>query len=156
VADPPAFVRHAFLALDGRRPKSQAEVDVYVDLYTQSADGKAAVARAIMAAPGFAERWVDVVMDAMHVQRVDIQTEHDCWDVALRAGPPDGKLAQAIRDQAATGAGDGNAWTMLDLARSAIALDDLSPIYRAQIFSLVSHPIPAANVGAREAELARR
>jgi len=31
--DPAAFVRHAYLALDGRRPLGQDEVDVYVDLY---------------------------------------------------------------------------------------------------------------------------
>ena len=157
--DPQTFAKQAFLALDGRRPKSQAETDVYADLYaaTKAAGGdpKDTVARAIMAEPEFTERWVDVVMDAMHVQRTDIQTEHDCWDVALRS-PVDGKLAQTIRDQAATGTGDGRAWSMLDLARSAVALDDLTPIYRAQIFSMVWHPIPAANVAAREAELARR
>ena len=33
-ADAPSFVRQAFVALIGRRPKSQDEVDVYVDLYT--------------------------------------------------------------------------------------------------------------------------
>src|SRR5262249_12909974 len=37
-----------------------------------------------------------------------------------------------------------------------IALDDLSPVYRGQLSSMVAHPIPAANVGALEAELARR
>ena len=31
--DPAAFVRQAYLALDGRRPLGQDEVDVYVDLY---------------------------------------------------------------------------------------------------------------------------
>src|SRR5690606_1096858 len=56
----------------------------------------------------------------------------------------------------ATSGGDGGTFTMLDLARSAIALDDLTPIYRAQLFSLVARPIPAANVSAVEAELARR
>ncbi len=45
---------------------------------------------------------------------------------------------------------------MLDLARSAVALDDLTPVYRAQLFPLVSLPITAANVPDIEAELARR
>src|SRR5205085_12107261 len=62
----------------------------------------------------------------------------------------------AIRDKAASTTGDGTSFTMLDLARSSLALDDLTPIYRAQLFSLVSRPIPAANVGAVQAELARR
>ena len=59
--DPASFVRQTFLALDGRRPKSQAEVDVYVDLYTATkakmGDPKDAVARAIMAEHEFTERY---------------------------------------------------------------------------------------------------
>jgi hypothetical protein len=159
-ADPAAFVRASFLALDGRRPKSQDEVDVYVDLYNaaqaKGIDPKDAVARAIMARPEFTERWVDVVMDAIHVQRVDIQTEQHCWGKADRGAPVGGSLATVIRSARSTTTGDGHAWTLLDLARSSIALDDLSPIYRAQLFSMVSNPIPAANVGRVEAELARR
>ena len=31
--DPPSFVRQSFLSFAGMRPRSQAEVDVYVDLY---------------------------------------------------------------------------------------------------------------------------
>jgi len=158
--DPPSFVRQAFLALDGRRPFSQAETDVYVDLYkaaaTQARDPKDAVARAIMNRPEFTEHWLDVVMDALHVQRIDLQTEASCWDQGARANGG-ASLAAAIRDMPATGPGDGQgAFTMADLARSAIALDDLSPVYRAQLFSLVSHPMEANNVSPVEAELARR
>ena len=132
---------------------------MYADLY-KAADGlgdnpKDAVARAIMQRPEFAERWTNVLMDALHVQRLDIQTEADCWDVASRTSVTPA-LAIAVRDKAAATSADGQTFTMLDLARSAIALDDLTPIYRAQLFSLVSHPIPAANVGPIEAETARR
>lgn len=159
-ADPASFVRQAFLALDGRRPKSQAEVEVYVDLYAavaaKAGDPKDAVARAIMAEPEFAERWIQQTMDAMHVQRLDIQTEAACWDHALRTTST-AALATAVRDQPATGLGDGGAqWNMADLASSAIALDDVTPLYRAQLFSMMEHPIPAANVGLVEAELAQR
>ncbi len=158
-ADPASFVRQTFLALDGRRPLSQAEVDVYVDVYNaagaQGLDPKDIVARAIMNNPEFGEHWVDVVMDAMHVQRVDIQTEAACWDAALRP-TVDATLAMTIVGKPASSTGDGQPWTMLDLARSSLVLDDLSPIYRAEIFSLVDHPIPAANVDPIPAELARR
>lgn len=154
--DAASFVRQAFLALDGRRPLSQAEVDVYADLFAAAgANGKQVVAQAIMARPEFTDRWTDIAMDALRVQRVDIQTEASCWDAPLRS-TVDGTLAKSIRDTNATGAAAGGTWSMIDLARSAIALDDLSPVWRAQLFSLVSHPIPAANVGAVEAELARR
>ncbi len=164
-ADPPAFVRHAFLALDGHRPRSQDEVDVYADIYAQAKemstedapiDPREIVARAIMSRPEFAERWIDVFMDSLHVQRTDIQSEVECWnDTARSTVSP--ALATAVRDQSATQAGDGGgSWTMLDLARSAVALDDITPVYRAQLFSMVAHPIPAANVPDIEAELARR
>jgi hypothetical protein len=158
--DPPSFVRQTMLALDGRRPRSQAEVDVYVDLYnavkTAGGDPADAVARAMMDRPEFADRWIETFMDAMHVQRIDVQNEATCWDHPVRS-TVDGGLAMAIRSMAATTQGDGKgAWTMADLARSAMVLDDPSPLYRAQLFSMVAHPIPAANVPAREAELARR
>lgn len=158
--DPASFVRQSFLALDGRRPRSQAEVDVYVDLYEAvkiaGGDAKDTVARAIMDRPEFAERWIDTFMDAMHVQRIDIQNEAACWDRPTRASVT-AELAMAVRGQPATGAGDGKgSWTMADLARSALVLDDPTPLYRAQLFSMVAHPIPAANVPAKEAELARR
>ena len=66
-------------------------------------------------------------------------------------------LATAVRDQPATGVGDGGVqWNMSDLATSAIALDDVTPLYRAQLFSMMDHPIPAANVDNIQAELARR
>ena len=157
--DPASFVRQAFLALDGRRPLSQSEVDVYVELYQAAATlgdaPKDVVARAIMNRPEFADRWVEIVMDALHVQRLDIQTEAECWDNELRSTVSPA-LATAVRDHTAMQGGDGQPFTMLDLAKSSLALDDLSPIYRAQLFSLNSHPIPAANVGAVDAELARR
>jgi len=157
--DAASFVRQAFLSLDGRRPKSQAEVDVYVDLYKQAAergdDPVDVTARAIMSRPEFAERWVDVLMDALRVQRMDVQNEADCWDAGTRSAATPA-LAQAVRDKPATQSADGSTFTMADLAASALALDDLTPLYRGQLFSLVAHPIPAANVGAVEAELARR
>jgi len=157
--DAASFVRQSFLALDGHRPRSQAEVDVYVDLYTSAKergdDPVDVVARAIMNRPEFADHWLDVIMDALHVQRLDIQTEASCWDQGVRPTASPG-LAMAVRDKAATQNADNQSFTMVDLARSALALDDLSPVYRAQLFSMVDHPIPAANVGPVEAELARR
>jgi hypothetical protein len=158
--DPPSFVRQSFLSFTGIRPRSQAEVDVYVDLYnavkTAGGNPEEVVARAIMERPEFADRWIETFMDAMHVQRIDVQTEASCWDHPLRT-TVDAGLATAVRMQAATTAGDGKgAWTMADLARSALVLDDPTPLYRAQLFSMVAHPIPAANVPAKEAELARR
>lgn len=157
--DAAAFVRQAYLALDGRRPLGQDEVAVYVDLYRAAAAAgdppRPTVARAIMSRPEFRERWVDFALAALRVQRTDLQSEAACWGAALRE-TPDRALAAAVRDGAATGAGDGQPFTMLDLARSAIELDDLTPVWRAELFSMIAHPIPAANVDPVGAELARR
>ena len=157
---PEAFVRQATLGLLGRRPLGQAEVDVYVDLYeaaqASGQDPRAVVARALMRAPGFVDRWVELVADALAVQRIDIQGQAACWGPANRSGPADPALAMAVRDRVATGGGDGRTFTMLDLARSSIALDDLTPVLRGQVFAMVNLPIPAANVPPIEAELAQR
>jgi hypothetical protein len=157
--DPASFVRQAFLALDGRRPLGQAEVDVYVDLFAdaqaQEADPYDVVARAIMSRPSFNDRWLEAFMDSLRVQRLDFQTEAGCWDTARRTTVT-GALAQAVRDMPATGSADGQTFTMLDLAKSSLVLDDITPIYRGQLFSMVSHPLIAANVGRVDAELARR
>ena len=59
-----AFVRHATLALLGRHPLGQAEVQVYADLYDQvdalepePVDPRHAVARALMEDEEFLARW---------------------------------------------------------------------------------------------------
>jgi len=157
--DAPSFVRQAFLALDGRRPRSQAEVDVYADLYRRAAEqGQKApeiVARAIMKQPELTERWVDVVMDALQVQRLDVQSERSCWSGALR-GTVTPALTMAVCDNPASQPADGMPFTMLDLARSSIALGDLTPIYRGELFALAARPPRAPNAGIVEAELARR
>jgi hypothetical protein len=157
--NPGSFARHAMLALLGRRPVSQAEVDVYVDLFEAAelagADPRATVARTMMQDPAFRERWVDQTMDALRVQRIDYQSQIGCWGRNDRGTVTPG-LAMAVRDQTSAGNGDGQEWTMLDLARSAVALDDVTPVYRAHVFAMMAWPIPAANVPPVEAELARR
>lgn len=157
-SEPAAFVRDAMLAILGRRPASQHEVDAYVALYQQvkdTADPREVVARALLARPEKGERWAVHVMDALRVPRVEVQEMGACYGVAAESDIDEG-IATYVRDNAATAGGNGRAFTMLDLVRSSIALDDLSPIYRGHLFALVAHPIPAANVPDIEAELARR
>lgn len=167
-----AFVRQATLAVLGRRPRSQAEVDVYADLMAgvralSDADAGASAAlpdprevavRALLDQDGYVDRWSEHVMDALRVPRIEDQSQSRCYGIAARGpGVEDGALAAHVRDTAPADGGDGDgAFTMLDLLRSALALDDLSVVYRAHLFALVSRPIPAANVPPVEAELARR
>jgi hypothetical protein len=164
-SDAPAFVRDAMLAILGRRPASQREVDAYVALYEQVAaareaeqttdDPRAVVARAMLARPEKLERWAVHFMDALRVARIEDQAQDSCYGDA-RTATVDGAVAAYVRDNAATATGTGTAFTMLDVVRSAVALDDITPIYRGHLFALVSRPIVAANVPDVEAELARR
>jgi hypothetical protein len=155
------FTRQAMLGILGRRPLGEAEVAVYSDLWAaaeaQQLDPRTVVARAIVRQSGFIDRWVDQIADGLAVQRTDIQSQSACWGPAMRSGDPDPGLATAVRDQAAaSGTGDGSLFTMLDLARSSVALDDLTPLLRGQVIAMMALPIPAANVPPVEAELARR
>jgi hypothetical protein len=189
-------VRQATLALLGRRPRSQAEVNVHADLMAQvralneaaggaggeeaggepsadagpgagpdpagdsALDPREVVARALMDDPAHVDRWSEHVMDALHVPRIEDQSQRTCYGVGERDtgdGIDDGALARFARDNAARDGGDGaGPFTMRDLLRSALHLDDLSVVYRAHLYALVSRPIPAANVPALQAELARR
>lgn len=161
----PAYVREATLALLGRRPASQHEVDALVALYEQVEAARAAgtttelpravVARALLARPEKLERWTVHWMDALRVARIEDQAQDSCYGDARRA-TVDGVIAGYLRDHPATATGTGEPFTMLDVVRSAVALDDVTPIYRGHLFALVSRPIVAANVPDVEAELARR
>src|SRR4029079_12346980 len=132
----------------------------YAELWTaaeaQGLDPREGIARTLVRQPGVVDRWVDQIADGLAVQRVDIQGQSLCWGPAMRGDAPDGALATAVRDQPASGTGDGSQFSMRDLARSSVALDDLTPMLRGQIFAMMDLPIPAANVPAVEGQLARR
>lgn len=161
-----AFVRQAALALLGRRTLSQGELRVYADLMKavrekggNTAEAKTqaerVVAHAMMKDPSYNARWQRHFLDRLRVQRIDDQSMRGCYGAASR--PADGgELAMAVRDADPRTDVAGGSFTMRDLLQSSIALDDLSPIYRGNLFVLVSQAIPAANVPPVEAELARR
>lgn len=174
-----AFVRNAYLAVLGQRPASQAEVNVYADIMAEvrshaeqaaeAADGGAGpdvpdprevVVRLMLDRHDITSRWAEHIMDALEVPRIEDQSQRTCYGLAARSadqGIADGQLAAHVRDSEPLSGGDGlGDFTMLDLLRSSIALDDVSVVYRAHLFALVSRPIPAANVPPVEAELARR
>ena len=164
-SDAAAFVRDASLGLLGHRPRSQREVDAYVALYDQveaaheagttTDTPRAVVARALFARPETIERWTGHFMDALRVARIEDQSQESCYGTAAvpTVGPD---LARAVRDTDGSATAPGNGFTMLDLARSSIALGDVTPLFRAHLYTMVAHPITAANVPDVEAELARR
>jgi hypothetical protein len=168
-----AFVRNAYLAFLGHRTRSQAEVMVYADMMAEvralgepadadagpvvdAPDPKAVVARAILDNPAYVDRWASHFMDALRVARIEEQSMRTCYGDSQR-DITDGSLATYVRDNAGSATGDGGGqFTMLDLLRSSLLLDDISPTYRGHLYALVSRAIPAANVPQIQAELARR
>lgn len=164
-SDTAAWVRNAYLAIVGHRPHGQAEVDVYVQLHDQIAalakagtvalDPKEVVARAMTEEPAYRDRWTSHFLDALRVPRLDEQEMSGCY-AEREAATSDASIATYVRDNPPTAGGVGARFTGRDLIESAIALDDVTPIYRAHLFTLVTYPIPAANVPPVEAELARR
>jgi hypothetical protein len=164
-SDTATWVRNAYLAIVGHRPHGEAEVRVYTQLHDQivalvdagatGLDPKAITARAMAKEDGYLAHWTSHFLDALRVPRFDDQNMQGCYGDRSRTsvGP---ELATYVRDNPATSGGSGGSFTGLDLVESAITLDDVTPIYRAHLFALVSFPIPAANVPPVEAELARR
>ena len=164
VSDVPGAASEEAAVRLGHRPASQPEVDAYAALYADVADAVAharstddprtVVARALLTRPEKNARWTAHFMDALRVSRIDDQALARCWG-ERRVTAIDPQLATFVRDNLAS-ATQAQTFSMLDLARSAIALDDPTVMYRAHLFALVSRPIVAANVPDVEAELARR
>jgi hypothetical protein len=163
-----SYVRNASLAILGRRPLSEAEVDVFAQLLRgvrakdvaagQPDDAQHArrvVARALMQTPGYTDRWVRHFMDRLRVVRADDQSMRSCYGDTRRQ-PDGGALARAVVAAGPDTAVPGGAFTMRDLLRSSVEADDVTPAYRAHLFELVSRSLDGANVPDKERELARR
>lgn len=132
-----AISSRAILHLWGRRATSSLEVKALAD--RMSTEGRATVLAAMMEEPEFVERWLPFVLDMLYVNRTGERANIPCsGEPAVRgpgaaaAGP---ELAAHVRDTAPADAGFAGAWNLYDLASSALRLDDLSPLYRVQLFA---------------------
>lgn len=149
-----AFVRRALLAVLGRHPAGQAEVDAYEQAVAEA--GRAGVARALMREPSYRERWSDFVMDALRVARTGAKSLEQCYGSPSSLGFDGGALAAYVREHEATNADPPTpGFTMHELLRSALELDDLSVVYRAHLFAMMSRQL-TGNASELEVELARR
>lgn len=169
-----AWVRRAIFALEGRRPWGQAEVDAYEDLVAavRKADGaktsdadpselehaKQVAATAMTSDDAYRLRWSDFLLDALHVNRVEGKSQVACYG-APQAKPVDGgDIAAFVRDHdpRSASAPPKPGFTAGDLVSSALALDDLSVVYRANVFAMLWLPTNGANVDQAGLEQARR
>lgn len=156
-----AWVKRVIPFIQGRRPDSIREVRVLVSAIQQldsvGQDGRRLVARALANGDRYLERWKTYLYEDLRVQRSGDRLNALCYDRATPAAF-DSTLATAIRDNAPTEQiGDPlNAPTITDLAYSSLHLDDVSPLYRADLFARMWAPLTGGNVTREELEVSNR
>lgn len=172
-----AWVRRAMVALAGRKPWGQAEVNLYTDLIAairavdpdpivpeeemdslkSLSPARRVAAEIIMRDDAYRLRWADFFQDALRVVRVETKSFESCYGSPSAGISDGGNLAKWVRDHDSAVSNPPIAdFTMRELLDSALDADDLSPVYRAHLFAMVSRPYEAANVGPLELERARR
>ena len=132
-----AISSRAILHLWGRRATSSMEVKTLAD--RMSTEGRAAVLAGMMEAPEFVERWLPFVLDMLYVNRTGERANIPCSGESAVLGPGAAasapELAMHVRDTGPADTGFLGPWNLYDLASSALRLDDLSPLYRVQLFA---------------------
>lgn len=133
-----AYVREVAPTLLGRRLRSHAEHDVYVDLARSA--GRSVVVDALMARPEFEAHWSEVLLDQIGVDRpVAAPGVQACFETPLPdAEATPGELARHLRENAGTDAPYDRPFNLANVLESAFAEDDLSVFYRAALYPLVA------------------
>ncbi len=168
-----AFVRRALLGVLGRRAYSQAEVNLYTDMIAQidEADGltdqqklakpetalrhsRQVVLETLFGQPGYAKHWADLYRDFIKVQRVEELANAGCFATPISEDPV--ATATYVRDQPAGSPGGNGEFSMYDVIAGSLALDDVTPIYTANIFAMLSKTYYGANALPAALELTRR
>ncbi len=156
-----AFVRRLIPQLWGRRPRSIREVELLLEVIEQR--DRATLTEQMMTSEEFVTRWREVLFDMLEINRVGERTCR-CVDYTTRQWMFEPGLAEFVRDTAPStdeaaptepGPGSGEVdWGLTELVHSALALDDLSPIYRMALFTRLASKIinldnPGANLAWR-------
>jgi hypothetical protein len=158
--DDTAFVRRAIQATLGRRATGSAEVRVFLDFLhaveaVQPGKGHAALVDALTRDDAYVQHWSEVFRDALLVQRSGGLANANCY--ALPTTGDAQTIATFVRDQgAAAGASSQGPFTMADVFRGSLLLDDLTPVYLANLFPMLAKSFTGANASALSLELARR
>ena len=114
------------------------------------------VVNALLANPEYQSNWAELYRDFVRVQRIDEQQNAACD--ALRVRTTDAKdVAAWVRDQSPLVGGDGKAApTFADVVFGSIELDDVTPIYIENLFTMVTKTYAGANALPVALELSRR
>jgi hypothetical protein len=132
------FAREAIKLLLGRPARGIDEVEAVADIAQLM--GRDVAARMLMKETEFVDTWAEVLVDLLQVQREAgnqlAGQDKNCWGTPTRP-VPDPAIALWVRKHGPTDAGAPSPpWNMSDLLRSAIVIDDLSPVVLAYLFPL--------------------
>ena len=154
-----AFVKRVVPLIQGRKPEGMREVLLLVGMIEQldalGVDGRAVVARGLASGDLYLARWKQFLWEQLRINRIEVKSNYKCYSVP--AGPGSGPdLAAFIRDNDAEGSQFGQSFTMADVMESALRLDDMSPLYRADMFARMARPLGGANISQEEFEVNAR
>jgi len=139
-----AYARQIIPAIYGRKIRGYEETKLIADFIV--ATDRKTVTRALMAQPEFVDHWAEVLVDDLHVTRVDSVSQTptqqaSCFaDQNIAAGNGTG-IADQLTANSPTTAFNGGAIKMGDVVRSSIVADNLFPLYRADLFATTLLPV---------------
>lgn len=149
-----AWVQRVFPLVLGRRAEGAAEVRMWTEMVRLR--GRAETVRALSRDGAYQKHWKEFLQDTLKVARSGADVDADCWDNGDLA-VHDGSLAEFVRDNASDAAAFGPAWNMADLTIDALVLDDMSVLYRANVFARTNYvPYCGNNTGPEQIEGERR
>lgn len=153
-----AFVKRLIPLAYGRKPESIREVRLLVSiieqLEMQKEDGRRAVTLGLLRGDAYLDRYKDYLYEELHVNVDAGRRNETCYDlIGDEANGPE--LAAFIRDNDVEEQYDGDLYWMPDVTFSALRLDDMSPLLRAETFARMSAPFIAGNVNDPELEVMR-
>ncbi|HEU4537516.1 MAG TPA: hypothetical protein VFS00_25530, partial [Polyangiaceae bacterium] len=99
-------------------------------------------------------RWTEVYLDALRVQRLDELANEGCFDELQHPTPR--QLPALVRDGDPQEASASSPFTMLDLTRGALMIDDVTAPYIGNLFAMLVRTYSGANATPIELELSRR
>ncbi len=140
-----AFVKRVVPLLWGRRPASIREVQVLTAMAEQV--GREKLVRAMTTSPDYLERWELFFKDQMAVARMGWYSNPNCYGRSAHPEPSTA-LAEFVRDNAPDGAAYPEPWTIRDLIHSSLLLDNMIPMYRANLFGHLTRALEDQNLAA--------
>ena len=154
-----AFVKRVIPLVQGRKPEGMREVKLLVSMIEQldaaGVDGRAVVVRGLTSGDLYIGRWKQFLWEQLRINRLEVKSNFKCYSQTSGPnGAPD--LAAYIRDNEANGSDFGQNFTMADVMESALRLDDMSPLYRADMFARMARPLGGANISQEEFEVNAR